>query len=138
MKKLMMLAGWAPLLLSGCAMPVWPVPMAGNATVATATPADRKASFEAQSRGLRSKIVQLKQEVMVFEVMLTDVERRAAMSQISLSSLPSTEVAPTTSTAANAAPARRENDRLSVTVRPEGAASPAAKPAENKRNPQQK
>jgi len=134
MKKLMMLAGWAPLLLSGCAMPVWPVPMASNATVATATPVDRKASFEAQSRGLRSKIVQLKQEVMVFEVMLTDVERRAAMSQISLSSLPSTEVAPT----ANAAPARREDDRLSVTVRPEDAASPAAKPADNKKKPLQK
>lgn len=138
MKKFTMLAGWASLLLSGCAMPVLPAPTAGNAAAATATPADRKALFEAQSRGLRSKIVHLKQEVMVFEVMLTDVERRAAMSQISLSSLPSTEVASKIGTVANAAPARREDERLSVTVRPEDAAFPAAKSAGNKKKPRQK
>jgi hypothetical protein len=133
MKKRLTLAGLAALVLSGCAMPYLPAPMATAATVAPASPADRKALLEAQSRGLRTKIVQLKQEVMVFEGMLTDVERRAAMSQVSLSSLPSTEVAPKTSVATTAPPARREDDRLSVTVRPE-----AVKPAEARKKPQQR
>lgn len=125
MRKLMTAAALAGLFLSGCALPILPGPTA-------AAPAGATLSLEGQSRTLRTKIVQLKQEVAVFEVMLTDVERRAAMSQISLSSLPNTEAAPAgASVAADAAPVRSNADRLSVTVRPApGAAAP--QPADNK------
>ena len=88
MKKLMTLAGLAALLLSGCAAPNFST----SGTGATVAPAPTNLSLEAQSRVIRSKMVELKKEVKVFEVMLTDVERRAAMSQISLSSFPNTEV----------------------------------------------
>ena len=119
MKKLMSAAGLASLLLSGCAVPSPQAP-------ASSTPSAANLSLEGQSRVLRSKIVQLKQEVRVFEGMLTDVERRAAMSQISLSSLPNTEVLPGT----DAAPAGISNaDRLSVTVRPAPESPPLVLPA---------
>jgi len=121
MKELTTLVALAGLCLSGCALPTLP-------DAATATPAGATLSLEGQSRTLRTKIVQLKQEVAVFEVMLTDVERRAAMSQISLSSLPNTEAMPSASVASDTAP--NNADRLSVTVRPApGAMLP---PAENK------
>lgn len=123
MKRLMTAAALAGLFLSGCALPALPGP-------AAAAPAGATMSLEGQSRTLRTKIVQLKQEVAVFEVMLTDVERRAAMSQISLSSLPNTEAAPGASVAADTAPARSNADRLSVTVRPAPGAAPP--PADNK------
>lgn len=122
MKKLMTTAGLAALLLSGCAAPDF----SASGTGSTA-PAPTNLSLEGQSRVIRSKIVELKKEVMVFEVMLTDVERRAAMSQISLSSLPNTEVVQGASVAPEPASARSDADRLSVTVRP----APAARPAEN-------
>ena len=123
MKKLMTLAGLAALFLSGCAAPDF----SASGTGSTA-PAPTNLSLEGQSRVIRSKIVELKKEVKVFEVMLTDVERRAAMSQISLSSFPNTEVVQGASVAPEPAPARSDADRLSVTVRP----APAARPAENK------
>ena len=126
MKKLMSMAVLAALTglgLSGCTWPNWP-----PSTAAAQPPAGATLSLEGQSRALRTKIVQLKQEVVVFEVMLTDVERRAAMSQISLSSLPNTEIAPNASVAAD--PTRSNADRLSVTVRPAPGAAPP--PAENK------
>ena len=124
MKKLMTLAGLAALLLSGCTAPNFPT----SGTGATVAPAPTNLSLEGQSRVIRSKIVELKKEVKVFEVMLTDVERRAAMSQISLSSFPNTEVVQGATVAPEPAPARSDADRLSVTVRP----APAARPAENK------
>ena len=123
MKKLMTLAGLAALLLSGCAVPEFSTSSTGS----TVAPAPTNLSLEGQSRVIRSKIVELKKEVRVFEVMLTDVERRAAMSQISLSSLPNTEVIQGASVAPEPASARSDADRLSVTVRP----APAARPAEN-------
>ena len=119
MKKLMTVAGLAALLLSGCAVPEFST----SGTGSTVAPAPTNLSLEGQSRLIRSKIVELKKEVVVFEVMLTDVERRAAMSQISLSSFPNTEVVQ----GASVAPGRSDADRLSVTVRP----APAARPAEN-------
>ena len=122
MKKRMTLAAGAALLLSGCAAPNFST----SGTAPTAAPAPTNLSLEGQSRLIRSKIVELKKEVVVFEVMLTDVERRAAMSQISLSSLPNTEVVQ----GATVAPGRSDADRLSVTVRPAPSATP--QPAENK------
>lgn len=124
MKKLMTIAGLAALFLSGCAAPNF----SASGTGSTAAPAPTNLSLEGQSRLIRSKIVDLKKEVRVFEVMLTDVERRAAMSQISLSSLPNTEVVQGATVAPE--PARSNADRLSVTVRP----APAASPAENTNN----
>ena len=121
MTKLMTVAGLAAFFLSGCAAPGF----SASSAQSTAAPAPTNLSLEGQSRVIRSKIVELKKEVMVFEVMLTDVERRAAMSQISLSSFPNTEVVQ----GASVAPARSEADRLSVTVRP--APALAAKPGEN-------
>ena len=131
MKKLITGAALAGLFLSGCALPALPGPTA-------AAPAGATMSLEGQSRTLRTKIVQLKQEVAVFEVMLTDVERRAAMSQVSLSSLPNTEAAPAgTSAAADTAPARSSNaDRLSVTVRPAPGAAPPPADKKHARVPQ--
>ena len=126
MKKLMTVAALAALFLSGCAVPTLP----GSGATATAAPAGATMSLEGQSRTLRTKIVQLKQEVAVFEVMLTDVERRAAMSQISLSSLPNTEVVPGASVATETTPARSNADRLSVTVRPAPGGTP--QPADNR------
>jgi hypothetical protein len=124
MKKLMTMAGLAALFLSGCAAPNFSASSAG----ATASPAPANLSLEGQSRVLRSKIVELKKEVMVFEVMLTDVERRAAMSQVSVSSFPNTEVVQGATVAPEPAPARSDADRLSVTVRP----APAARSADNR------
>ncbi|MBG6073480.1 MULTISPECIES: hypothetical protein [unclassified Polaromonas] len=129
MNKLMTVAGLAAFFLSGCAAPGFSASNAGS----TAAPAPTNLSLEGQSRVIRSKIVALKKEVMVFEVMLTDVERRAAMSQISLSSFPNTEVVQGASVAAEPVPARSAADRLSVTVRPAPAsASPSpSRPVEN-------
>lgn len=132
MSKLMTVAGLAAFFLSGCAAPNFSAPSSD----ATAAPAPVNLSLEGQSRLIRSKIVTLKKEVMVFEVMLTDVERRAAMSQISLSSLPNTEVVQGASVAAEPAPARSAADRLSVTVRPAPAASPKAGENSNGKAPQ--
>ena len=125
MNKLMTLAGLAAFFLSGCAS----TGFSASRPDATAAPAPTNLSLEGQSRLIRSKIVGLKKEVMVFEVMLTDVERRAAMSQISLSSSPSTEVVQGASVAPEPASARSDADRLSVTVRP--APASAARPATN-------
>ena len=127
MSKLMTVAGLAAFFLSGCAAPGFSASNAGS----TVAPAPTNLSLEGQSRVIRSKIVALKKEVMVFEVMLTDVERRAAMSQISLSSFPNTEVVQGASVAAEPAPARSDADRLSVTVRPVPASAFPAKPVEN-------
>lgn len=76
MNKLMTVAGLAAFFLSGCAS----TGFSASRPDATAAPAPTNLSLEGQSRLIRSKIVGLKKEVMVFEVMLTDVERRAAMS----------------------------------------------------------
>ena len=123
MKKRMTLMGLAALFLSGCAAPEF----SSSPAASTAAPAPANLSLQGQSRLLRTKIVQLKQEVRVFEGMLTDVERRAAMAQVSVSSLPNTDDVPGASVASDTTPARRDADRLSVTVRP----APAARPAEN-------
>lgn len=128
MKKLMTMSGLAALFLSGCAAPNFSTLTAGPA----AAPTGANMSLEGQSRVLRSKIVELKKEVMVFEVMLTDVERRAAMSQVSLSSFPNTEVVQGASVATETVPVRSDADRLSVTVR--AAPVPAAKPGETRSN----
>ena len=125
MNKLMTVVGIATFFLSGCAAPNF----SNSSTRSTVAPAPVNLSLEGQSRLIRSKIVGLKKEVMVFEVMLTDVERRAAMSQIPLSSFPNTEVVQGASVAPEPASARNDADRLSVTVRP-APASPA-RPAEN-------
>lgn len=89
------------------------------------TPSERKVALEMQARGIRTRIIQLKQQVVVQEVMLTNVERRAAMSQVSLSSLPNTDVFSEPSSAL--VPAHPNADRLSVTVRPAMVAAPVAK-----------
>ena len=125
MKKCTIAAGVAGLLLSGCMLPTWPV----GAATAPAAPAGAGMSLEGQSRVLRTKIVQLKQEVRVFEGMLTDVERRAAMSQVSVSSFPNTEAVPGASAAVDPRPAP---DRLSVTVRPAPDGPPPARPGDNR------
>lgn len=122
MKTLM---GWgltAALILPGCAAPTLP---ASGTDESFMTPPERKAALEMQARGIRTKIIQLKQQVVVQEVMLTNVERRAAMSQVSLSSLPNTDVLLEPSLAL--APARPNTDRLSVAVRPAVVAAPVAK-----------
>ena len=132
MNKLMTLAGLAAFFLSGCAVPNF----SGSGTRSTVAPAPVNLSLEGQSRVIRSKIVALKKEVMVFEVMLTDVERRAAMSQISLSSSPNTEVVQGTSVAPEPASARSDADRLSVTVRPAPASAARADESSNGKMPQ--
>ena len=114
----------AALLLSGCAAPAPPTTTAG---ASMPDPSNRKQALNAQARELRTKIIDRKQKIMVFEVMLTDVERRAAMSQVDLSYLPNTNLL------SDAAPERAGSDRLSVTVKPSAVAAPAAKPVVKKR-----
>lgn len=102
--------------LAGCAAPPLPIPAAG------ASQAELAAStlpLKAQAHQLRTHITERKQKIAVFEVMLTDVERRAARSQTPLSYLPNTNL-PSEVTAA--APA---NDRLGVAVRPSPAVAAA-------------
>jgi len=133
MKKLMTVGALVALTglgLPGCAWPNLPAANTTTDAAATGPPAGATLSLEGQSRTLRTKIVKLKQEVAVFEVMLTDVERRAAMSQISLSSLPNTEA----SVASD--PARGNADRLSVTVRAAPDAAPPPPENKNARVPQ--
>jgi hypothetical protein len=79
-------------------------------------------ALKAQARELRTNITERKQKITVFEVMLTDVERRAARAQVPLTYLPTTELLPEVQAA------RSGNDRLGVAVRPSlpAAAPPAA------------
>ena len=115
----------AALLLSGCAAPSLPTTTTAGGSVPD--PSNRKLALNAQARELRTKIIDRRQKIMVFEVMLTDVERRAAMSQVALSYLPNTNLL------SEAAPERAGSDRLSVTVKASSVAAPAAKPAVKKR-----
>ena len=89
-------------------------------------PAERKAALESQARGIRTRIIELKQQVVVQEVMLTNVERRAAMSQVSLSNLPNTEIL--SEPAPVLALTRPEANRLTVAVRPAPIAAQVAAP----------
>ena len=116
MKKLTTTAILAALFISGCAAP--PLSPA-TASVSTPDPSAGKAALNAQSRQIRTNIIERKQKIAIFEVMLTDVERRAARAQIPLTYLPNTNLL------AQAAPERADNDRLSVSVRPVAAAAPA-------------
>ncbi|NDP64367.1 hypothetical protein [Polaromonas sp.] len=118
MKKLKTTVILATLYLSGCAAP--PLPPT-TADVSTPAPSAGKAALVAQSRELRTKITERKQKIMVFEVMLTDVERRAARAQIDLTYLPNTNIEPEVVTQ------RTVTDRLSVAVRPSPAAASAEK-----------
>ena len=120
MKKLKTSVILAALFLSGCAAP--PLPPV-TADVSNPDPSARKAALNAQARGLRAKITERKQKITVFEVMLTDVERRAARAQIDLSYLPNTNIESETATP------RADSDRLSVAVRPSPVAATAAKPS---------
>ena len=129
MKKLKTTVILATLYLSGCAAP--PLPPK-TADVSTPAPSTGKAALMAQSREIRSKITERKQKITVFEVMLTDVERRAARAQIDLTYLPNTNIEP------EVAAQRTVTDRLSVAVRPSPVAasaskSMAAKPSVKKR-----
>ncbi|MEO8015796.1 MAG: hypothetical protein ABI642_16775 [Polaromonas sp.] len=118
MKKLKTTVILATLYLSGCAAP--PLPPT-TADVSTPAPSAGKAALMAQSREIRSKIIERKQKITVFEVMLTDVERRAARAQIDLTYLPNTNIEPEVVTQ------RTVTDRLSVAVRPSPAAASAEK-----------
>ena len=129
MKKLKTTMILAALFLSGCAAPPSPMPPT-TADVSNPDPSIRKAALDAQARGLRAKITERKQKITVFEVMLTDVERRAARAQIDLSYLPNTNIE------SEVATQRTDTDRLSVAVRPSPAATPAAKPIMKKRSVQ--
>ena len=120
MKQLKTMAILGALFLSGCAAP--PLPPTA-AAVATPAPSAGKAALMAQSRELRTKITERKQKITVFEVMLTDVERRAARAQIDLTYLPNTNVEPEVATQ------RTVPDRLSVAVRPSPVAASAASAA---------
>ena len=120
MKKLKTTVILVALCLSGCATP--PLPPA-TADVATPAPSPGKAALMAQSRELRGKIIERKQKISVFEVMLTDIERRAARAQIDLTYLPNTNIEP------EVAAQRSDTDRLSVAVRPSPVATSAEKPA---------
>ena len=120
MKKLTTTAILAALFISGCAAP--PLSPA-TASVSTPDPSAGKAALNAQSRQIRTNIIERKQKIAIFEVMLTDVERRAARAQIPLTYLPNTNLL------AQAAPERADNDRLSVSVRPVAAAAPAPAPS---------
>lgn len=129
MKKLKTTVILGALFLSGCAAPTL---SPRTAETATPAPSAGKAALVAQSREIRSKITERKQKIAVFEVMLTDVERRAARSQINLTYLPNTNVEPEVTTQ------RSDPDRLSVAVRPSPNAAPyetsmAAKPSMKKR-----
>ena len=101
------------VFLSGCAISTTPAP---GASAALKSSSERQAEFESQAKTIRTRIVQLKQEVVVQEVMLVNVERRAAMSQFVLSNLPNTEIL--SEPAPGVAVTRPETDRLSVAVRP--------------------
>ncbi|CDS50772.1 hypothetical protein [Polaromonas sp. CG9_12] len=130
MQKLKTTLILAALFLAGCAAP--PMPPT-TADVSTPAPSTGKAALNAQSRELRTKIIDRKQKITVFEVMLTDVERRAARAQIDLTYLPNTNIE------SEAATQRSEPDRLSVAVRPSPAAavtanSMALKPSAKKRS----
>ena len=122
MKKLKTSVILAALFLSGCAAPPPPMPTT-TADVSNPDPSTRKAALDAQARGLRGKITERKQKITVFEVMLTDVERRAARAQIDLSYLPNTNIE------SEVATQRTDTDRLSVAVRPSPVAATAAKPS---------
>ena len=118
MKQLKTTVILGALFLSGCAAPPLP-PTAAD--VAMPAPSPGKAALMAQSRELRTKIIERKQKIAVFEVMLTDVERRAARAQIDLTYLPNTNVEP------EVVSQRTATDRLSVAVRPSPAAASAEK-----------
>lgn len=129
MKQLKTTVILGALFLSGCAAPPLP-PKAAD--VAMPAPSPGKAALMAQSRELRTKITERKQKIAVFEVMLTDVERRAARAQIDLTYLPNTNVEP------EVVSQRTPTDRLSVAVRPSpptasAEKSIAAKPIVKKR-----
>lgn len=128
MKALMSMAMTAALFLSGCAASTSSTPSVDESSM---TSAQRKAALESQAYGIRTKIIQLKQQVVVQEVMLTNVERKAAMSQVVLSNLPNTEILSEPVPAV--AVTRPEADRLSVAVRPAPAAAPVVKPAVKKK-----
>ena len=125
MKKLKTTVILAGLFLSGCAAP--PLPPT-TADASSPDPLARKSALDAQARGIRTKIIERKQKIAVFEVMLTDVERRAARSQVALSYLPNTNIE------SEVATERTDKDRLSVAVRPSPVATPAAKPFVKKRS----
>ena len=130
MKKLKTTVILAGLFLSGCAAP--PLPPT-TADVSSPDPSARKSALDTQARGIRTKIIERKQKITVFEVMLTDVERRAARAQIPLSYLPNTNLV------AQAAPERADiNDRLSVTVKSSLAAAATAKSPKKKRSVKKK
>ena len=134
MKALISMALTGALLVSGCAVSN---PPTSGTTESSMTQAERQAAFESQARGIRTKIIQLKQQVVVQEVMLVNVERRAAMSRFSLSNLPNTEVLSEPSPAV--AVTRPETDRLSVAVRPAPmAAAVTQPPVKNKKKPVKK
>jgi len=106
------------LLLAGCTAPSFP---AKTEEAPGFQPTASSAALKAQSRELRTNIIERKQKIAVFEVMLTDVERRAARAQVPLTYLPNTNLLPEVQTA------RSVNDRLGVAVRPSlSAASPSA------------
>lgn len=126
MKKLKSTVIMTALFLTGCAAP--PLLPASAEVSNPASPAG-KTALDAQARGLRTQIIERRQRITVFEVMLTDVERRAARAQIPLSYLPDTNLM------AQAAPQRTGNDRLSVAVRPSPAAASAAVAAAPKAKP---
>lgn len=130
MKKLKTTVILGALFLSGCAAPTL---SPKTAELATPAPSASKAALVAQSREIRSKIIERKQKIAVFEVMLTDVERRAARAQIDLTYLPNTNVEPEVTAQ------RSDPDRLSVAVRSSTNAAPsekstAAKPSVKKRS----
>lgn len=118
----------AALILSGCAGPGAP---ASRMDEISLTPPERKAALESQALSIRTRIIQLKQQVVVQEVMLTNVERRAAMSQLTLSNLPNTEVLSEAAPAST--PVRPDVPRLSVIVRPAAVTAPVASPPVKKK-----
>lgn len=128
MKAFTSMALAAALILPGCAVPGAP---ASSMDEASMTPPERKVALESQARGIRTRIIQLKQQVVVQEVMLTNVERRAAMSQVALSNLPNTDVLSEVAPAST--PARPDAPRLSVVVRPVPVAAPVVNPPVKKK-----
>lgn len=119
MKQLKTTVILGALFLSGCAAPSL---SPKTAEIATPAASAGKAALVAQSREIRSKIIERKQKISVFEVMLTDVERRAARAQIDLTYLPNTNVEPEVTAQ------RSDADRLSVAVRPSPNAALSEKP----------
>ncbi|MDB5744639.1 MAG: hypothetical protein JWR68_2954 [Polaromonas sp.] len=124
MKNLATTAALAALLLAGCAAPGSPA-SGGNASAANGQ--DSKEALDGEAQVLRSKIVQLKEQVVVFEVMLTDVERRAAMTKTVALRPANVGTVPVV------AQTRPDSGRLSVTVRPSTGESPPAKPVPKKK-----